>query len=296
VTASKLKTKRIYAPRIISDHIMVQEDFEQLHKFPLETERLSEVSDDMRELIEDEWPELMHKLPQKGPTRRWWELPFALAIGHRDRETTAIVIDCVKEAPPVKDFSPEDSVIDFAATLKRYGLRAVYGDNFGSAWVRERFAKNGVTYCRSRLNRSELYLHLLPLLHSGQIVLPNNARLLNQICTLERRTRAGGRDSIDHGPGPSAHDDLSNVAAGVAHLVANCGSPPGMGRWWDMTPAQQFIAGMKEWKVGATAKRPPANIANPQSQPCLIDFRKLERERRLSEGLTRKAVGPPKIW
>jgi hypothetical protein len=27
-------------------------------------------SDDMRELIEDEWPELMHKLPPKVPTRR----------------------------------------------------------------------------------------------------------------------------------------------------------------------------------------------------------------------------------
>jgi hypothetical protein len=30
---------------------MVQEDFERLHKFLLETECLSEVSDDMRELI-----------------------------------------------------------------------------------------------------------------------------------------------------------------------------------------------------------------------------------------------------
>jgi hypothetical protein len=63
--ASKLK--RIYAPRIISDHIMVQEDFERLHKFLLETEGLSEVSDDMRELVEDEWPELVHKLPPKVP-------------------------------------------------------------------------------------------------------------------------------------------------------------------------------------------------------------------------------------
>jgi hypothetical protein len=44
--------KRIYAPRIVSDHIMVQEDFERLHKFLLETEGLSEVSDDMRQLIE----------------------------------------------------------------------------------------------------------------------------------------------------------------------------------------------------------------------------------------------------
>jgi hypothetical protein len=63
--ASKLK--RIYEPRIISDHIMVQEDFEQLHEFLLETEDLSEVSDDMRELVEDEWPELVHKLPPKVP-------------------------------------------------------------------------------------------------------------------------------------------------------------------------------------------------------------------------------------
>jgi hypothetical protein len=70
VRASKLKPKRIYAPRIISDHIMLQEDFERLHKFLLETEDLPEVSDDMRELVEGEWPELVYKLPPKVPTRR----------------------------------------------------------------------------------------------------------------------------------------------------------------------------------------------------------------------------------
>jgi len=59
------KPKRIYAPRIVSDHLMVQEDFERLHKFLLETDALSDVSDDMRELIEEEWPELVHKLPPK---------------------------------------------------------------------------------------------------------------------------------------------------------------------------------------------------------------------------------------
>lgn len=60
-----VKSKRIFAPQIISDHIMVQEDFERLHKFLLETEGLPEVSDDMRELVEEEWPELVHKLPPK---------------------------------------------------------------------------------------------------------------------------------------------------------------------------------------------------------------------------------------
>jgi hypothetical protein len=62
------KPKRIYDPRIISDHIMVHEDFERLHKFLLETEGLSEVSDDMRELVEEEWPELVYKLPPRGPS------------------------------------------------------------------------------------------------------------------------------------------------------------------------------------------------------------------------------------
>jgi hypothetical protein len=61
--ASKLKS--IYAPRLISD--LVQEDFERLHKFLLETEGLSEISDDMRELVEEEWPELVHKLPPRVP-------------------------------------------------------------------------------------------------------------------------------------------------------------------------------------------------------------------------------------
>jgi hypothetical protein len=59
--------KRTHVPRIIAGHIMVQEDFERLHKFLLETEGLSEVSDDIRELVEEEWPELLHKLPPKAP-------------------------------------------------------------------------------------------------------------------------------------------------------------------------------------------------------------------------------------
>jgi hypothetical protein len=45
---------------------MLQEDFERLHKFLLEMEDISEVSDDIRELIEDEWPELVHRLPPKA--------------------------------------------------------------------------------------------------------------------------------------------------------------------------------------------------------------------------------------
>jgi hypothetical protein len=47
----------------------------------------------------------------------------------------------------------------------------------------------------------------------------DNARLISQLCSLQRRTARGGRDSIDHAPG--AHDDLANCVAG---LVAHVGS------------------------------------------------------------------------
>ena len=63
--ASKLK--RIHAPRLISDPILVQEDFDRPHNFLVETDGLTEDSDDMRKLVEEEWPELVHKLPPRVP-------------------------------------------------------------------------------------------------------------------------------------------------------------------------------------------------------------------------------------
>jgi hypothetical protein len=41
----------------------------------------------------------------------------------------------------------------------------------------------------------------------------DHPRAIAQLCSLERRTARGGRDSIDHAPG--AHDDLANAVAGV---------------------------------------------------------------------------------
>jgi hypothetical protein len=59
----------------------------------------------------------------------------------------------------------------------------------------------------------------MPNLNSRAIRLVDNARLVNQIAALERRTSRGGKDSIDHSPG--AHDDVANVVAGLAHCAVN---------------------------------------------------------------------------
>ena len=54
---------RIYAPRVVADRIMMQDDFVQLHKFLLETDTIPEISDEVREVVEKEW----RKLPPRKP-------------------------------------------------------------------------------------------------------------------------------------------------------------------------------------------------------------------------------------
>src|SRR5580658_4818061 len=63
-----------------------------------------------------------------------------------------------------------------------------------------------------------LYNDLVPLINSRRIDLLDHAKLINQLCSLERRTARGGRDSIDHPPG--SHDDLANAAGGALVLAA----------------------------------------------------------------------------
>ena len=55
----------------------------------------------------------------------------------------------------------------------------------------------------------------LPLLNSGRVELLDVSRLRSQLAGLERRTSRGGRESIDHAPGASSHDDLINAACGA---------------------------------------------------------------------------------
>jgi len=59
----------------------------------------------------------------------------------------------------------------------------------------------------------------VPKLNSRALRLVDNARFVNQIAALERRTSRGSKDSIDHSPG--GHDDVANVVARLAHCAVN---------------------------------------------------------------------------
>jgi hypothetical protein len=61
------KKRRVYRPRLVGGQVMLQADFERLHKYMLELEGVEVISDEMRAVVESEWPELAHKLPPKTP-------------------------------------------------------------------------------------------------------------------------------------------------------------------------------------------------------------------------------------
>ena len=98
--------------------------------------------------------------------------------------------------------------------LRRFGLKKVVGDAYGAEFCASSFRSNGIGYEKAEKAKSILYAELLPVICAGEIELLDNETLVNQLAGLERRTRSGGRDVIDHPPG--GHDDLANAVAGLA--------------------------------------------------------------------------------
>jgi len=142
---------------------------------------------------------------------------FTMAVCHD--EGNAAIVDCIVEirAP----FNPTSATEQMASVLKSYGLAETTGDRYAAAWVVDAFAKCGIRYRHSELDRSAVYAEALPLFTSGRVRLLDNRRLVNQFASLERRTSAGGKDRIDHGVNGS--DDVSNAVAMA--LVTGCKAP-----------------------------------------------------------------------
>jgi hypothetical protein len=184
---------------------------------------------------------------------------MTLCICHREGER--VVVDAIRERRP--PFSPEDVVEEFAALLKRYRIRTIYGDRYAGEWPREQFRKRAIEYRIADRPKSDLYRDLLPSLNSGLIELLDHPRLVNQLCGLERRTARGGRDSIDHAPG--SHDDIANACAGAIVYAAKRSfqnlkfvPPPlcdGKGVWTQTSVQSAEPSGADK----ANAQRPPSH-------------------------------------
>jgi hypothetical protein len=78
-----------------------------------------------------------------------------------------VIIDLIRErrAP----FNPDACVKEFSDTLRSFGISTLVGDHYGGEWPRSQFKKHGASYKPADQTKSDLYLHLLPLLNSGRI-------------------------------------------------------------------------------------------------------------------------------
>lgn len=150
----------------------------------------------------------------------------ALAIGHK--EGGRVVVDVARRWKAPHD--PGIVAADMAGVLKAYRVRKVSGDRYAGGWPEQEFTKHGIAYIPADRDKSALYLTFLPMVLSGQVELLDNQTLFNELRAMERRTRKGGRDLVDHPP--RGHDDLANAVAGVcSQMWAGMGQARPMVRW-----------------------------------------------------------------
>jgi hypothetical protein len=205
-----------------------------------------------------------------------------LAIAHK--EDRVIVLDCLEryKAP----HNPYEVVSEMCDTIRRYGCDRAMGDAYAAEWTRVAFGNHGINYRRASTSvwkegteaknriakpKSILYSELLPRLHSGEVELLDNETLIAQLCSLQRRTRSGARDSIDHPPG--GHDDCANVLAGVVdsasqrRMVAGSGDEP-TGHFSDQQLSDIALAKA----IGSMSGEPPFDPFARFREAALQDF------------------------
>ncbi len=134
----------------------------------------------------------------------------AAAVAFRDGSLVKIAAARLWPAP----HDPRAVAGEVAEFLAGYGLQTARSDQYGAELRVSIYAEAGLSLVDSELNRSELYLHLLPLFTTDRIELPDDPRLRTELLGLERRTGRSGKDAVDHCPG--RHDDLANAVAVAA--------------------------------------------------------------------------------
>lgn len=142
---------------------------------------------------------------------------YALAIGHVQGER--IVVDVIRSQAP--KFNPDETTLNYVRLCSRYRIRQVFGDKYSGDWALNAWAKHSrgtIEYLKSEMTKSQLYLECEGHFNAEAIELPRKELTIEQLKDLRRKSRRGGRDSVDSSSGQP--EDEANVVAGViAHLI-----------------------------------------------------------------------------
>jgi hypothetical protein len=131
----------------------------------------------------------------------------AAAISFRDGGRVRIAAARLWPSP----HDPSAVAKEVAAFLAEFGLTSARSDQYGAELRVAIYRDAGVSLIDSELNRSELYLHMLPLFTADRIEIPDDPRLTAELVGLERRTGRSGKDAVDHAP--NRRDDFANAVA-----------------------------------------------------------------------------------
>ena len=122
---------------------------------------------------------------------------MTLCVAHREGEVA--VVDCIRAVRP--PFSPIVSLAN-SPLCSAMASCMLFGDRYAGEWPVERFRAHGVRYVASEKAKSQIYTEAIPLFSARRVGLLDHPKLAAQLIGLERRTARGGRDLIDHAPGP----------------------------------------------------------------------------------------------
>ena len=136
---------------------------------------------------------------------------FAICVGHLENERA--VIDVVRSRPP--KFNPDEVTAQYCKLCEEYGISKVIGDKFSGDYASNNFAKYNIDYEKSEKTKSELYIEAESPFNVEQVDIPDKEKAIIQFKNLIRKTRSGGKDSVDS-DGP---EDEANVIAGVIYLL-----------------------------------------------------------------------------
>lgn len=138
---------------------------------------------------------------------------YSICVGHLENEKA--IIDMVRSRAP--KFNPDEVTSQYCDLIKEYRVSKVIGDKFSGDWASNSFAKHDIGYERSEKTKSELYLEAESPFNTERVDIPDKELAVTQLKNLIRKTRSGGKDSVDTDSGQP--EDEANVIAGVIWLL-----------------------------------------------------------------------------
>jgi len=120
-----------------------------------------------------------------------------------------VVVDWVELVQP--PYNPLEVTARLCLRFRAYQVRKVFADQWSLDTITSEARRHGVLIERSEQSTSESFLEFAACLNGGLVELVDHAGLRHQLEALQRSTRSGGRERVEHRRGE--HDDLAAAVA-----------------------------------------------------------------------------------